>query len=135
MNLYSNKLFVYSLFPTTIFACAAAMAHDQPEQSIERIVIESRPNMFGNALSASQGIVNQQEISARPLLRTAKVKDLNDLSTIANAFEVGINQGRDELVIDVKEVKQSALGVEQAIMLFGQDAWNRLDDAIVLVYC
>ena len=79
--------------------------------------------------------ITHGETSKSANVKWAKVKDLNDLSTIANAFEVGINQGRDELVIDVKEVKQSALGVEQAIMLFGQDAWNRLDDAIVLVYC
>ena len=49
----------------------------QPEQEIETISIEDRrSNMIGDALSASQGIVNQAEISIRPLLRTGEVLEL-----------------------------------------------------------
>ena len=45
--------------------------------SIERITIESRrTNLLGQAISASQGIVSQQEISIRPMLRTGEVLEL-----------------------------------------------------------
>ena len=68
-------------------------------------------------------------------VKWAQVNDVFELSTIANAFDVGVNAVRDELVIDVKEIQQSTDGNEQAIALFGKDAWEALDDAIVLVYC
>ena len=48
----------------------------QTDEAIERIEIKSRGDMFGNALSASQGIVNQQEIALRPMLRSGEVLEL-----------------------------------------------------------
>ena len=45
-------------------------------------------------------------------VKWAQVNDVFELSTIANAFDVGVNAVRDELVIDVKEIQQSTDGNE-----------------------
>lgn len=56
----------------------ASMAFAQEnEDEIERIEInDRRTNILGDALSASQGIVNQEEISIRPLLRSGEILEL-----------------------------------------------------------
>ncbi|WP_295872623.1 TonB-dependent receptor [uncultured Zhongshania sp.] len=47
------------------------------EQKIETVEVEGRRiNLVGEAVSASEGIVGQQEISLRPLLRTGEVLEL-----------------------------------------------------------
>lgn len=76
----------YSLSALVLALCApvAAYAQSNEQQSgqanaaeMERVLVESRrSNMLGDAVSASQGIVNQQEISIRPLLRTGEVLEL-----------------------------------------------------------
>ncbi|MBQ0797061.1 TonB-dependent receptor [Zhongshania sp.] len=47
------------------------------EQKIETVEVEGRHiNLVGEAVSASEGVVGQQEISLRPLLRTGEVLEL-----------------------------------------------------------
>lgn len=47
------------------------------EEPIETIIVEGRQtNLIGEAISASEGLVGQQEISIRPLLRTGEVLEL-----------------------------------------------------------
>lgn len=73
-----------SIYLSLISFLLCQSAYSQEEEStdieieaIEKITIESRrTNLLGQAVSASQGIVNQQEISIRPILRTGEVLEL-----------------------------------------------------------
>lgn len=49
--------------------------------------------------------ITHNEKSNLANIKWAQVNDAVELSVIANAFEIGINDGRDELVLDVKQVK------------------------------
>ncbi len=51
-----------------------AIAHDGPEQDVEEIVVVGRwTELAGLAISASEGIVGQEELDIRPRLRTGEV--------------------------------------------------------------
>ncbi|MGB5629744.1 MAG: TonB-dependent receptor, partial [Woeseiaceae bacterium] len=52
-------------------------AHDGPEQDIEEIVVIGRwTDLAGTAISASEGIVGQEELDIRPRLRTGEVLEV-----------------------------------------------------------
>jgi len=52
-------------------------AHDGPEQDIEEIVVIGRwTDLAGSAISASEGIVGQEELDIRPRLRTGEVLEV-----------------------------------------------------------
>ena len=54
-----------------------AVAHDGPEQDVEEIVVVGRwTDLGGLAVSASQGIVGQEELDIRPRLRTGEVLEV-----------------------------------------------------------
>lgn len=56
-----------------LFSCFSAAN----EQHIETLEVEGRQiNLIGEAVSASEGVVGQQEIQLRPLLRTGEVLEL-----------------------------------------------------------
>lgn len=82
MNVLTLSCLPFSLSLMAIATTPSFMSYaqsDDPQtaESVERVQIESRrANMLGEAVSASQGIVNQQEISIRPLLRTGEVLEL-----------------------------------------------------------
>lgn len=79
--------------------------------------------------------ITHNEKSNLANIKWAQVNDAVELSVIANAFEIGINDGRDELVLDVKQVKQCDAANAKAVELFGEGIWGELTDSIVLVYC
>lgn len=55
--------------------CATAYADDAP--TVETIVIDGRnTNLLGQATSASEGIVGQEELTLRPLLRTGEILEM-----------------------------------------------------------
>jgi len=65
--------------PLMVLYCAASdvAAHDGPEQDIEEIVVIGRwTDLAGSAISASQGIVGQEELDIRPRLRTGEVLEV-----------------------------------------------------------
>lgn len=58
----------------SLYPSAALFAAEEPVQKIEEIQIMGRKlNLVGQASTASEGIVSQEEISIRPLLRTGEV--------------------------------------------------------------
>jgi hypothetical protein len=62
-----------------ILSCAAidVPAHDGPEQDIDEIVVVGRwTDLAGSAISASEGIVGQEELDIRPRLRTGEVLEV-----------------------------------------------------------
>lgn len=68
----------YRLLPRIVFVAyclpSTLQAHDM---TIESVLVEGRKiNLLGEAVSASQGVVGQQEISLRPLLRSGDVLEL-----------------------------------------------------------
>ena len=69
---YGRFFFVMSLF-----AAMNVAAHDGPEQDIEEIVVTGRwTDLAGSAISASEGIVGQEELDIRPRLRTGEVLEV-----------------------------------------------------------
>jgi hypothetical protein len=62
----------------TLFCAAVdAAAHERPDQDIEEIVVVGRwTDLAGSAISASEGIVGQEELDIRPRLRTAEVLEV-----------------------------------------------------------
>ena len=62
-----------------VLLCAAtnAAAHELPEQDIEEIVVVGRwTDLAGSAISASEGLVGQEELDIRPRLRTGEVLEV-----------------------------------------------------------
>ena len=62
-----------------MLSCGAVevAAHDGPEQDIEEIVVIGRwTDLAGSAISASEGIVGQEELDIRPRLRTGEVLEV-----------------------------------------------------------
>ncbi|MCG8370051.1 MAG: TonB-dependent receptor plug domain-containing protein [Proteobacteria bacterium] len=62
-----------------MLSCAAAevAAHDGPEQDVEEIVVTGRwTDLAGAAISASEGIIGQEEFDVRPRLRTGEVLEV-----------------------------------------------------------
>ncbi|MBT8108697.1 MAG: TonB-dependent receptor [Gammaproteobacteria bacterium] len=62
-----------------MLSCAAidVAAHGGPEQDIEEIVVIGRwTDLAGSAISASEGIVGQEELDIRPRLRTGEVLEV-----------------------------------------------------------
>jgi outer membrane receptor protein involved in Fe transport len=62
-----------------MLSCVAidVAAHDGPEQDIEEIVVIGRwTDLAGSAISASEGIVGQEELDIRPRLRTGEVLEV-----------------------------------------------------------
>lgn len=60
-----------------LFGAGAAGAHSGHSHQIEETtIIGTRQNSVGEAVSASQGVVGQQEIDIRPLMRTGEVLEL-----------------------------------------------------------
>ncbi len=56
-------------------SCACAQANTSHD--METIVVEGRNiNLLGQAISASEGVVGQQEIALRPLLRTGEILEM-----------------------------------------------------------
>jgi len=77
VSTFSCLPFALSLVALTTPLSYAQSSDSNSAESIERVEVESRRgNMLGEAVSASQGIVNQQEISIRPLLRTGEILEL-----------------------------------------------------------
>ncbi len=66
-----NRLPLLALIPLSAFALA-----DAPQQLEEVAVTGRQVNLVGEAVSASEGLVSQQEIALRPLLRTGDVLEL-----------------------------------------------------------
>ena len=65
------------LFVLLSFVVIDVAAHDGPEQDIEEIVVIGRwTDLAGSAISASQGIVGQEELDIRPRLRTGEVLEV-----------------------------------------------------------
>ena len=65
------------LFVMSLFAAMNVAAHDGPEQDIEEIVVIGRwTDLAGSAISASEGIVGQEELDIRPRLRTGEVLEV-----------------------------------------------------------
>jgi hypothetical protein len=65
--------------PLVMLSCVAidVAAHDGPEQDIEEIVVIGRwTDLAGSAISASEGIVGQEELDIRPRLRTGEVLEV-----------------------------------------------------------
>ena len=78
MNTLHNRQFSkVCLAVASILLTASASAHDPKDEDIEVVTIEGRQtSLFGEAISASEGIVSGEEISKRPLLRTGEVLEL-----------------------------------------------------------
>lgn len=65
------------LFFFSLSAAIDVAAHDGPEQDIEEIVVIGRwTDLAGSAISASEGIVGQEELDIRPRLRTGEVLEV-----------------------------------------------------------
>lgn len=80
----SKAVFSTALLSTFSTAVVSLNAHAEESNGtsgagelIETIKVEGRKtNLIGDAISASEGLVGQQEISVRPLLRTGEVLEL-----------------------------------------------------------
>ncbi len=60
-----------------LVACAAAASRGAVAQQLETVTVEGRRvNLLGSAISASEGLIGQQEIAIRPMLRTGEVLEL-----------------------------------------------------------
>ncbi len=65
------------LFATLCCAALDAAAHDVPEQDVDEVVVTGRwTDLAGLAISASEGIVGQEELDIRPRLRTGEVLEV-----------------------------------------------------------
>lgn len=67
-------------------------------------------------------------------VKWAKVQSESALERVMNTFDASINVGRGEVVMDMRELRKSLIEEEQAILLFGQEAVDELEDSIVCIY-
>jgi len=60
-----------------VVACVATASGGTAAQQLETVAVEGRRiNLLGSAISASEGLIGQQEIAIRPMLRTGEVLEL-----------------------------------------------------------
>ena len=57
-----------------VLAALQANAHEDNSHDIEKVTVSGRQvSLVGEAISASQGVVGQEEIQLRPILRTGEI--------------------------------------------------------------
>jgi hypothetical protein len=77
LNSRSRRRFSLRSAVAFLAVFGTAVAHDGPEQDVEEIVVVGRwTELAGLAISASEGIVGQQELDIRPRLRTGEVLEV-----------------------------------------------------------
>lgn len=72
-----NTRVLFFCFIQSLLGSYAIAEQNQNQEQLQTVTVEGRQvNLVGDAVSASEGVVSQQELELRPLLRTGEVLEL-----------------------------------------------------------